>query len=123
MGRDRPATRTVIVPAAVHATKPDAQLDEIRALTGAMLEAARAAEWAAVANLEAARAVLLRAAFEGDGRAAPDRLAELARELLERDRELIELGERARAAVGAELTRLRRHGRACHAYTETGAER
>jgi Flagellar protein FliT len=98
----------------------ESPLDEVLALSAAMLESARAQDWVAVANLEAARASLLRAAFEDRSLHAPEQLARAAQQILDSDREVIGLGERARGALAGELTQLR-HGRRAHqAYSETG---
>jgi hypothetical protein len=95
-------------------------LDEILALSEAMLAGARAQDWVTVANLEAARGALLRALFEGDSRPAPDALAAAAQRLLESDRVLLALGEAARRELSGELARLRQ-GRAAHAaYADGG---
>lgn len=98
----------------------ESPLDEVLALSAAMLESARAQNWAAVANLEATRASLLRTAFENRSGHSPEQLARAAQQILDSDRELIGLGERARGALATELTQLRHGRRAQQAYSETG---
>lgn len=95
---------------------------EVLSLTAAMLDSARAQDWASVANLEATRAVLLHEVFEQSGLYAPEQLAGLAQQLLDSDRELIDLGTQARDAVAGELTQLRQQRRAHEAYSEHDAD-
>jgi len=97
-------------------------VSEIQSLTAAMLDSARTQDWASVANLEATRAVLLRAVFEQNGQHTPEQLAELAQLLLDADRELIDLGTQARDAVAGALTELRQLRRAHDAYSKHEAE-
>jgi hypothetical protein len=97
-------------------------LSEVVSLTAAMLDSARTQDWASVANLEAARAVLLHAVFEQNGQYTPEQLSGLARQLLDSDRELIDLGTQARDAVTGALTELRQLRRAHQAYSEHEAE-
>lgn len=103
-------------------TESQSPVEEIHALTGAMLEAARARDWVTVANLETTRAVLLREVFEGGARPSPEQLASTARQVLDSDRELIALGEQARDGVSAELALLRQSRKAQSAYTTSGSE-
>jgi len=98
----------------------DTTLGEILTLTAGMLEHARAQDWATVANLEATRASLLRAAFEDRSGHSAEQLARAAQQILDSDRELIGLGQRARGALAGELARLRHGQRAHQAYSETG---
>jgi len=93
-------------------------LDEVLSLTAAMLDSARSQDWATVANLEAARAVLLHEVFEQSGQYAPEQLANLARQVLDLDHELIALGTQARDVVAGELNQLRQVRRAHDAYSE-----
>ena len=93
-------------------------LGEVLALTAAMLDSARAQDWVTVANLEAARAVLLHEVFEQSGQYTPEQLADLARQVLELDQELIALGTQARDVVAGELNQLRQVRRAHDAYSE-----
>ena len=97
-------------------------LDEILALSASMLEAARGQDWVGVANLEVTRDALLKAVFGGADRPAPEALTAVARQLLESDRELIELGEQARGEFVAALGEMRQGRRAQTAYFETGGE-
>lgn len=92
-------------------------LGEVLSLTTAMLDCARTQDWAGVANLESTRAALLRDVFEQHGVYTPEQLADLARQLLEFDRELIALGTQARDAVAGELNQLRQARRAHDAYS------
>jgi len=100
----------------------NADQDEVLKLTAAMLDSARAQDWVTVANLEAARAVLLHGVFEQDGQHAPEHLAVLARQVLDLDQELIALGTQARDAVAGELGQLRQSRQAHAAYTDHDAE-
>ncbi|HWR88594.1 MAG TPA: flagellar protein FliT [Acidiferrobacterales bacterium] len=100
----------------------DTGLGEVLSLTAAMLDSARTQDWVTVANLEATRAVLLHAVFEQSGQHTPARLAGLARQVLDLDRELIALGTQARDAVAGELTQLRQVRRAHAAYSEHESE-
>ena len=93
-------------------------LDEVLSLTAAMLESARRQDWVTVANLEAPRAVLLHEVFEQSGQYTPEQLADLARQVLDLDQELISLGTQARDAVAGELNQLRQLRRAHDAYSE-----
>lgn len=97
-------------------------LDEILALSAAMLDAARGQDWVGVANLEVARDALLKAVFEGTERPAPETLAAVTQQVLESDRELIALGEQARGEFAAALSELRQVRRAQTAYSETSGE-
>jgi hypothetical protein len=97
-------------------------LSEVLSLTVAMLDSARTQDWVSVANLEATRAVLLHEVFEQNGRYTPEQLAGLAQQLLDSDRELIDLGTRARDAVAGELIQLRQLRRAHEAYSEHDAD-
>jgi hypothetical protein len=97
-------------------------LSEVQSLTDAMLDSARTQDWASVANLEATRAVLLHAVFEQNGQYTPEQLAALAQQLLDSDRELIDLSTQARDAVAGTLTELRQLRRAHDAYSEHEAE-
>lgn len=97
-------------------------LGEVLSLTTAMLDSARSQDWVTVANLEATRAVLLHEVFEQDGQYTPGQLADLARQVLDLDHELIALGTQARDAVAGELTQLRQVRRAHDAYSEHGTE-
>jgi hypothetical protein len=97
-------------------------LDEVLSLTAAMLDSARRQDWVTVANLEAPRAVLLHEVFEQSGQYTLEQLADLARQVLNLDQELIALGTQARDAVAGELTQLRQVRRAHDAYSEHEAE-
>jgi hypothetical protein len=97
-------------------------LSELLSLTVAMLDSARAQDWASVANLEATRAVLLHEVFEQNGQYTPEQLADLAQQLLVSDRELINLGTQARAAIADKLTETRQLRRAHDAYSEHDAD-
>lgn len=100
-----------------------ATITELRALSQAMLAGARDGEWVTVANLETARAALLRELFEGASRPPPDMLAPLIEELLAGDRAILALAEPARERAGAEILSLNHGRRAQAAYAEAGAER
>lgn len=97
-------------------------LGEVLSLTAAMLDSARTQDWAAVANLEATRAVLLHEVFEQGWQYTPEQLADLAKQVLDLDQELIALGTQAREAVAGELNQLRQVRRAHDAYSEHEAE-
>jgi hypothetical protein len=97
-------------------------LYEVLSLTAAMLDSARAQDWVTVANLEAPRAVLLHAVFEQSGQYTPAQLADLARQVLVLDQELIALGTQARDTVAGELNQLRQLRRAHDAYSEHEAK-
>lgn len=103
---------------AMEITDSNTGLDEVLSLTAAMLDSARRQDWVTVANLEAPRAVLLHEVFEQGGQYTPEQLADLARQVLDLDQELIALGTQARDAVAGELTQLRQVRRAHDAYSE-----
>lgn len=93
-------------------------LDEILALSASMLELAHAQDWVAVANLEVTRNALLKAVFEGTKHPSPEALQAVVRRVLASDRELIELGEQARARVAGDLVQCRQSRKAQSAYAE-----
>lgn len=97
-------------------------LDEILALSATMLDCAREQDWIGVANLEVTRDALLKAVFEGMERPSPEALTAVAQRVLESDRELIALGERARGEFAAALGQVRQGRRVQAAYSESGGE-
>ncbi|MCU0870212.1 MAG: flagellar protein FliT [Burkholderiales bacterium] len=90
-------------------------------LTGAMLDAATAADWDHVATLEAEREVLLADPALADAVAHCDptmqaELAELIRGIGTTDARIVALAEAARAEVGAQLASAGNVRRLRHAY-------
>ena len=106
----------------MNAAAVETPLDEALALSAAMLEAARAQDWIAVANLEAARSALLRDALEGSARPSAAELATALPKILDCDRALIELGEAARTEISAKLLEFRQGQRARVAYSDSGPD-
>jgi hypothetical protein len=100
---------------------PADPLAEIGALNAAMLDGARRQDWIDVANLEAARAALLKGLFESGARPEPQALARTLEQVLAHDRELLALAEPARARIGGELVQFQQARRARTAYTDTQA--
>ncbi|ROR34923.1 flagellar protein FliT [Inmirania thermothiophila] len=92
-------------------------MDEVLALTEAMLGHARAGSWAAVAELQGRRREAIRRAFAAPPDAArAEALAEAIRAVLARDRELAALALAAREEAAAALRALRRGRAAAAAY-------
>lgn len=104
---------------------PDGDFDaicrEIAALTDRMLACARAQEWGGIGGIENERRTLFERLL-GDARNGPPdavqvrRLAVVIRDVLERDRELIRLGEAGRKEALEVLGAIQEGKRARRAY-------
>lgn len=103
-------------------TGTDNPLDEILSLCEAMLASAREQDWVTVANLEAARSVLLNTLLEGPQRPVPEFLAGIFQRIVDYDRELLHLGESAHAELSGQILQFRQGRRAQTAYSDAGSE-
>lgn len=100
------------------ATTAESPLDEVLTLSAAMLESARRQDWAAVANLESTRNVILHAVLDGQQRPSAALLAEVLPKILESDRAVIALGEAVRGELAGKLLQFRQGHRARSAYSD-----
>jgi hypothetical protein len=97
--------------------------EEVLALCAAMQEAARAHDWIAAANLEAARSSLLNTTITE----SPDLLpaaawSSLLEQVMVCDRVILAQGEGEHRELGAQLLQFRQGARARNAYTGAGPE-
>lgn len=99
-------------------TTAESPLDEVLALSAAMLNSARQQDWASVANLESTRNVILHAALDGPRRPSATILAEVLPKILESDRAVIALGEAVRSELAGKLLQFRQGHRARSAYSD-----
>jgi len=99
-------------------TAAESPLDEVLALSAAMLESARGQDWASVANLESTRNVLLHAVLDGPQRPPAAVLADVLPKILESDRAVIALGESVRSELAGKLLQFRQGHRARSAYSD-----
>jgi hypothetical protein len=90
------------------------RIEQIRALSRAMLEAAQRGEWQELLELEAARHTLLGPLLATPWRDGP--LVPLAKEILASDRAVLALAEPARQQLEQELAELAQGRRALRAY-------
>lgn len=92
-------------------------LERIHALSEALRVAAADGQWEHAVEIEAARRPLIEALFPAPPEVSRERLAAALTRLLEDDRELIALGERAQGELADGLAGLARGRQAVNAYT------
>jgi len=81
-----------------------------------MLDAARKESWDALVELEQTRRPLVSQCAEPDASLSPE-IAEILREVMAIDAQVVALSEQARDAVGAELQGLQKGRKATDAYS------
>lgn len=99
-------------------TATETPLDEVLALSAAMLESARGQDWVGVANLESTRNVILHAVLDGPQRPSAAVLAEVLPKILESDRIVIALGQTVHRELAGKLLQFRQGRRARSAYSD-----
>jgi hypothetical protein len=97
------------------------RLERIHALSEALRAAAADGQWERAVDIEATRRPLIEALFPVPPEVSRERLAAALARLLESDRELIALGERAQGEIADGLTGLARGRQAVNAYTARDA--
>jgi hypothetical protein len=97
--------------------------EEVLALCAAMQAAARAGDWVAAANLEAARSSLLNTTITESPELLPAAAwSNLLEQVMACDRAILVQGESEHRELGARILQFRQGARARNAYTGSGPE-